>query len=459
MAVSMPVLRRIYAGGKKYEDVVLLNINHDMKNTYCFSAELRNIFGKVIQVGISYTSSTAEERKVFEGGIYYYAVRNRDGTFSLQRSEVPLRIRACSFVDSIDMLITVAVAKDVLPEIRNGKKLFIMEDGGYHPSTIDNLEDIYPELAGNIIGSVEQTTSGTRILSSRTKYKYPSFSIARSEIKMCLESVFIGQKIVEEISSFISYTNNFLNYSPVCIIGYGIFGRAVARKLEGYRCSISVCDTDEVIRSAAEREGYPACAAVTSDIFRDNQVFIAMTGNKSFGIPELKQYLDSGADNILLCSGSSKDIEYKDILSMIRDPEDSAFAFSLTETGPFYEKYTVSDGVKQKSFFIIANGMPVNFCREGSISLTDRMIDLIFAEMTLCATAIIDSGKMENGLYLLGDSEAPVQLDEWKLIREWFEINRMYLPVDDPEQCLFIHPCRDYLRRETFHKLSVSSLI
>ena len=66
---------------------------------------------------------------------------------------------------------------------------------------------------------------------------------------------------------------------------------------------------------------------------------------------------------------------------------------------------------------------------------------------------------MENGLYLLGDSEAPVQLDEWKLIREWFEINRLYLPVDDPEQCLFIHPCRDYLRRETFHKLSVSSLI
>lgn len=89
MAVSMPVLRRIYAGGKKYEDVVLLNINHDMKNTYCFSAELRNIFGKVIQVGVSYTSSTAEERKVFEGGIYYYAVRNRDGPFPCSGAKFP----------------------------------------------------------------------------------------------------------------------------------------------------------------------------------------------------------------------------------------------------------------------------------------------------------------------------------------------------------------------------------
>ena len=130
------------------------------------------------------------------------------------------------------MLITAAVAKDILPEIRRGMRLFIIEDGGYHSQTIDNLEEIYPELIGSIIGSVEQTTSGTRILSSKTHYSYPSVSIARSEIKMCLESVFIGQKIVEELSSFIAYTNQFLNYRDVMMIGYGIFGRAVTKKLD-----------------------------------------------------------------------------------------------------------------------------------------------------------------------------------------------------------------------------------
>ncbi len=197
MTASMPILNRICSDGKRFENVVLLNINHDMRNTYCFSAELKKKFGKVVQIGVSYASSSEEDRSVFSDGIYYYALRNKSRTYSLQRNEAPLRVRVPSIVDSMDMLITIAVAGDILPEIKKGKKLFIIEDGGYHPQTIDNLEEIYPELCGSIIGSVEQTTSGTKILSSRTKYDYPSFSIARSEIKMCLESVFIGQKIVE----------------------------------------------------------------------------------------------------------------------------------------------------------------------------------------------------------------------------------------------------------------------
>ncbi|MBR6165860.1 MAG: hypothetical protein IKQ45_08055 [Clostridia bacterium] len=458
MSDSMPILRRACSGGKKYENVVLLNINHDLKNSYCFSAALAGLFGKVIQVGASYASSTREDRKPFAGGVYYYAVHNRNKTFSLQRSEVPLRIRAYSFVDSMDMLITVAVARDVLPEIRAGRKLFIIEDGGYHPATIDNLEEIWPELRGNIIGSVEQTTSGTRILSSRTHYNYPSVSIARSEIKMCLESVFIGQRIVEELSTILAHTDHFLNYTDVCVVGYGIFGLAVVRKLESYRCRITVCDTDEVIREAAAREGYPACGALTADVFRSGQIIIAMTGNKSFGTRELEEYFRSDADGILLSSGSSKDIEFRDILDLIRDPGDSGFTFAREETGPYYEKYAVSKGGRQKTFWLIAGGMPLNFCREGSVSLTDRMIDLIFAEMALCAAAVIDSGNLPNGLYLLGDKDAPVQLDEWALMREWFEINGLNRD-GDPEKNLCIHPCREYLRGATFRKLSMNNLL
>ena len=459
MAVSMPILKQICSDGKKFDDVVLLNINHDMGNTYCFSAELQHKFGKVIQIGASYVSSTEQERQPFAGGIYYYALRNKDKTFSLQRSEVPLRVRARTFVDSMDMLITIAVAKDVLPEIQRGRKLFIIEDGGYHSQTIDNLEEIYPALRGSIIGSVEQTTSGTKILSSRTKYNYPSISIARSEIKMCLESVFIGQKIVEELSSFLSYANHFLNYAPVLVVGYGIFGRAVVKKLEGYRCRISVCDTDEIIRAAAAQEGYPAFAEITPDRFRDHQIVVAMTGNKSFGAKELARYLESDADGILLSSGSSKDIEYKDLIDLMEDPAGSPFAFSLEETGPFHEKYTVTDGRATKTFYLIAHGMPVNFCREGAISLTDRMIDLLFAEMTLCAAAIIESGTMENGLYLLGDRDAPLQLDEWKLMADWFAVNQLLPEGAALEPELFLHPCREYLRRMTFRKYAVNTMI
>lgn len=60
-----------------------------------------------------------------------------------------------------------------------------------------------------------------------------------------------------------------------------------------------------------------------------------------------------------------------------------------------YEKNSVAFGEK-KTFYLIANGMPVNFCRKGSISLTNRMIDLIFAEMTLCAESIIKCPTMQG---------------------------------------------------------------
>jgi len=200
---------------------------------------------------------------------------------------------------------------------------------------------------------------------------------------MCLESVFIAQKIVEELSSFIAYTNHFLNYSKVLMIGYGIFGRSVVKKLSGYKCDITVYDTDELIRDAAENEGYHTIKEIQSEDFYDHQIIIAMTGNKSFGLKELKRYIDSDADEILLSSGSSKDIEYKDILNLIQDPSDSGLEFILEETGSFYEKYSVSNGERSKYIYIIANGMPVNFIRKNVISLTDKMVDLIFAEMAM----------------------------------------------------------------------------
>ncbi len=169
--------------------------------------------------------------------------------------------------------------------------------------------------------------------------------------------------------------------------------------------------------------------------------------------------IDSDADEILLSSGSSKDIEYKDILNLIQDPADSGLEFILEETGSFYEKYSVSNGERSKYIYIIANGMPVNFIRKNVISLTDKMVDLIFAEMAMCAVAIIKGTDIENGLYLLGDSESPVKFDEMKLMKEWFDINHLKFDPSQPEENLFIHPCKDYLRRVTFNKISLKEMI
>lgn len=457
---TMPLLRSICIEGVKYDDIVVLNINHDVRNTYCFSAELAKKFGKVIQIGASYSPSSPEERAPFSNGVYYYSIPNRKGGFSLERCEKPLRIVSPDFTNSIDMLIMIAVAKDCLEDIKKGKKLFIIEDGGYHSSTVDNLEVLYPELEGKIIGSVEQTTSGTKILSSRKTYNYPSFSIARSEIKMCLESVFIGQRIVEELSNFLYATNHFLNYSNIMIIGYGIFGRSVAKKLSTYHCNVCVYDTNPTICKAAEAEGYPASSVINSETFTDNMVIIGMTGNKSFGEKELHDYLLSDANDLILSSGSSKDIEFKDILNIIDGVYESDISFSLIEDAEYHRKYLASDGTHSKFLTIIASGMPVNFCRKGAVSLTDKMIDLDFSEMALCALTIIDSAdNLKKMLYLLGEPIPQIKVDERKLMLQWFHMIGVEITDAELDDYINIHPCKDYLRRKTYEKIAQDKLI
>lgn len=456
---TMPLLRELCVEKKKKEDIIVLNINHDMRNAYVFSANLAKLFGKVVQIGASYSDSTAADREPFRDGIYYYAKSNRNGAFSLQRNEKPLRVVTPDFTSSIDMMITIAVKKDCLEDIEKGKKLLIIEDGGYHSSTIDNLYYIFPQIEGSIIGSVEQTTSGTKILSSRNVYNYPSISIARSEIKMCLESIFIGQRLVSELSAFLAHTNHFLNYSHVIVVGYGIFGRSVVHFLEPYQSRTVICDTDRRIRKAAEAEGYPSIEAFTPDVFHNDQIIMFMTGNKSFGEKELKAYMESDADRICFASGSSKDIEVKEILDMIQGLKESPYQFTLLNEGPYHKEYSVTDGQATKTFFIIANGMPVNFYRKNEISLTDKMVDLIYSEMTLCAVTVAEKKGLENQLYLLGDSKAPLQLDERKLMLRWFGMIGFEMEDSELDEHLLIHPEKDYLRKSSYKKIATNLLI
>ncbi len=69
MTETMPILHRVCVGQEKFDDIVVLNINHDVKNCYCFSSELKNMFGKVVHIGIPYASSTASAREPFKDGI------------------------------------------------------------------------------------------------------------------------------------------------------------------------------------------------------------------------------------------------------------------------------------------------------------------------------------------------------------------------------------------------------
>lgn len=171
---NMPLLREYTQNLRKHEDIVLLHINHDVDNSYRFNEFLETVFDKVIFIPVSYDEDSEHKTRG-------------------------------SFQEHIEEQIERVLSEAVILAVENGKKLIVIEDGGYFLPVYVRAIRKYPSLEGNILGVVEQTTSGTRRTLShsiKNALGFPCASVARSKVKMNLESIFIGQRVVEELSLF-----------------------------------------------------------------------------------------------------------------------------------------------------------------------------------------------------------------------------------------------------------------
>jgi len=466
--LTMRMLKKTAAqiGPDKLKDVVVLHINHCMDNSFYFNDVLTEVFGKTIFIGVPYNNKTMDGVKAdydfytaYSGHDYFMLFRNNE---TIERHFVDHN-RHKSVGALTRMLIKAAITIDVIPELEKGKKFLVIEDGGEHFEVVDRLMKEYPILEQNFIGSVEQTTSGTRkYLDAAEKYgaKFPCASVARSRIKMSLEAVFIGQRVVEELSSFMYTANSFLNYQNVLILGYGIVGRTIGLSLAPYSCHVLAYDRDPELMKTVEADCIQPVYEFTPETFENDTVIIGSVGLASFEIDMLHQFMKSSSNNLYLASASSKNIEFINFIEAVEQGgRNIGMDIKLVEKSKLYSKYEVrypDDAAKAKdsslnaddsykNVFLFAEGVPVNFYKEDSISLTYRLIDIIFTEMLLLGEALFDM-ELENKLYLLGSGdEVDKRIVEPKLIRDWFDINKLYTE-GQIVRGLRVHPKVTYLR-------------
>ncbi len=374
---NMPLLREYTQNLKKHEDIVLLHINHDVDNSYRFNTFLENVFGKVFFIPV-----------IYDGAAEYKTYR--------------------SFQELVEEQIERVLSDAVIPAVENGKKIIVIEDGGYFLPVYVRAVRKYPSLEGSVLGVVEQTTSGTRRTlshSNKNGLGFPCASVARSKVKMNLESIFIGQRIVEELSLFLYSANTFLNFGNVLIVGYGIVGRSVFKSLGSYSCNISVFDIDETIRKTAERDMCKVFSDVSPNMFRKDTVLIGCVGSSIFSEEMLRAFMDGEAENLYLASASSKNYEFILLIEIALGKKNiSGIRLITEEKQEYYTLYGLIGNGKKKHIFLFADGMPINFFRKNVISLTDRMIDLVFLEMLMLAE-IMCTHHLSDGMHLLGASE------------------------------------------------------
>ena len=418
---------RVAAAEPGREDVVVLHINHCMDNTFFFNDVLRSLFAHVTLLTPPYSNQDIPDGY---SGSCYHGVR-RDGVYHLMRNRAELGCCGMDFLSATMRLLEEAFRRELLPLLHQGKKLLIMEDGGYHSEALPRLRRLFPELEGSVIGVVEQTTSGTRRSMSRQgyRYAYPCASVARSDIKMHVESIFIGQRIVEELALMLYEADAFFPFHSVLLVGYGVVGRSCRMALQGRFCQVEAYDTDPRVRLVAERDGVLAYSGPVPEMFSWDTIVIGCVGAPSFGEEMLRAFLEGRGTSVYLASGSSKEVEFSYFLRYLagREAEIPGLVPKGRETGEWYSCYRFRYCGKEKNVYLMAEGKPVNFYREGVVSLTHRVIDLVFTEMLRMALYLCRNRNIPPQLYILGeDNPITRAISEQEMLHSWFRENRFW---------------------------------
>ena len=158
---SMKLLEQAARAAKvenRLEDVAILHINHCMDNTFSFNDVLRSLFGHVTLVTPPYSNQDIPEEYP---GPCYHGTR-QDGVYRLMKNKTELGCGGTEFLEATLLLLEEAFRRELIPLLRRGKKLLIIEDGGYHFEALPRVKRLFPEVEDRIIGVVEQTTSGAR---------------------------------------------------------------------------------------------------------------------------------------------------------------------------------------------------------------------------------------------------------------------------------------------------------
>lgn len=429
------------------EDVVVLHINHCMDNTFCFNDVLKSLFRHVTLLTPPYSNQDIPEG--YSGPCYHGM--QRDGRYWLRKDRRELGLSSGQFLEATLLLLEEAFRQELIPQLRQGKKLLIIEDGGYHFEALSRVRQLFPEVEDKIIGVVEQTTSGTRKSMSRQgyRYAYPCASIARSDIKMHVESIFIGQRIVEELGLMLYAADAFYSFHSVLLVGYGIVGRSCRMALEGHFCQLSAYDTDPRILQVAEQDGLRAYCAADPEMFSRDTIVIGCVGRPSFGEQMFRAFLEGQGKTVYLASGSSKDVEFSYFLRYLDGEEAQIPGLVLEgqETSQWYSCYRFRYGGAEKTVYLMAEGKPVNFYREGVISLTYRVIDLVFTEMLQMALYLCAHRDTHPQLYVLGeDNPITRAVSERDMLELWFRENHFWHP-ENVKDFLQPHPLADELRK------------
>ncbi len=264
-----------------------------------------------------------------------------------------------------------------------------MDDGA---DLVSQIHGKRKDLAANIIGSTEETTTGVirlRSLEEKGLLLFPVLAVNDAKTKHFFDNRYgTGQSTLDGI---IRATNILVSGSVFVVCGYGWCGRGLASKARGMGARVIVTEIDPLKALEAVMDGFEVMSLKEAAPLGD--AFVTVTGNTKVIRGEHFAIMKDGA---IIANSGHFDVE-------IDIPALRKLSAKVRTVRDFVEEFRLKDGRK---IHLIAGGRLVNLAAaEGHPA---SVMDMSFANQALGAEFLIKSApQLDRRIYTI-----PKEIDE-----------------------------------------------
>jgi adenosylhomocysteinase len=261
------------------------------------------------------------------------------------------------------------------------KPQITMDDGA---DLVSTLHKDYTELAADVIGGTEETTTGVirlRNIAGAGKLIYPIIAVNDAQTKHFFDNRYgTGQSTIDGITRA---TNILWAGRKVVVCGYGWCGKGIARRAQGLGAQVIVAEVQPIPALEAAMDGYQVMPLIKA--CEIGEVFITATGDMNVID---KAHFSKMKDGAIVANSGHFNVE-------INIPALESLAKSKKRIRPFVDEYTLGDG---RRVYLLGEGRLINLAAaEGHPA---SVMDMSFANQALCLEYLTKmKGKLEPAVY------------------------------------------------------------
>jgi len=261
------------------------------------------------------------------------------------------------------------------------KPQLTMDDGA---DLVSTLHKEHTELAADVIGGTEETTTGVirlRNMAVAGKLNYPIVAVNDAQTKHFFDNRYgTGQSTIDGITRA---TNILWAGRKVVVCGYGWCSKGIAMRAQGLGAQVIVTEVNPIPALEAAMDGYQVMPLI--EACKVGQVFITATGDKNV--------IDEGhfaqmKDGAIVANSGHFNVE-------INIPALENLSKSKRRIRPFVDEYTLANG---RRVYLLGEGRLINLAAaEGHPA---SVMDMSFANQALCLEWLVKMrGKLKRDVY------------------------------------------------------------